>query len=250
MLRHSQSDTRNPDIEDWTDRFRGEDNSAFFSAAIDELSDQDGLGLIGLVGSCDLPGVALRRAQSILRWDRRPSQWSHAFLLVGGGELREVTLHSRAGHFPEPEDNAITPATLDHYASPRVDANVALLAVRMEADEARRVVERATLHPNLERLRYDLFETLGIWQSYLWTSGTPNPLETGVPNHSSALVEYCFEEIQLDLTPGANDRNSAPEHLWNSARWWGEELGEFDRPIRGRYVTRDRGCSVLEPEER
>ncbi len=133
MLRHSQSDTQNPNVTNWSEKYASTDNSAFFTDAIADLSgDQDGLGLIGLVGSSDLPGVALRRAQSILRWDRRPSLWSHAFLLVGGGEIREVALHSRAGHFPEPADNAITAATLDHYASPRLDANVALLSVRRE----------------------------------------------------------------------------------------------------------------------
>jgi hypothetical protein len=245
LLRHSQSDTLNPDVIDWSEKYATVDNSPFFADAIADLGGQEA-GLIGLVGSSDLPGVALRRAQSILRWDRRPSLWSHAFLLVGGGEIREVALHSRAGHFPEPADNAITPARLDHYTR---DPNIALLAVKMDADEAKRVTERATTSPNLERLRYDLFETLGFWQAYLWTRGTPNPLETGVPNHSSALVEYCFEEIQLDLTPGANDRNSAPEHLWNGARWWSEAFGEFDRPIAGRYVVRDRHCAVLGPGE-
>lgn len=246
MLRHSQSDTENPNVVDWTDRYRDSDNTRFFADAVADLSEHDGLGLIGLVGSSDLPGVALRRAQSILRWDRRPSLWSHAFLLTGGGELREVALYSRAGHFPEPADNAITPATLAHYAG---DPNIALLAVKMDEDEAKRVTARATETPNLERLRYDLFETLGFWQAFLWTRGTPNPLEQGVPNHSSAMVEYCFEEIQLDLTPGANDRNSAPEHLWNGARWWSEAFGEFDRPISGRYVVRDRHCAVLGPGE-
>ncbi len=70
-----------------------------------------------------------------------------------------------------------------------------------------------------------------------------------MPNHSSAMVEYCFEEIQLDLTPGANDRHSAPEHLWNGARWWSDAFGEFDRPISGRFALRDRNCSVLGPGE-
>ena len=246
MLRHSQTDTPNPDVEDWTDRYRDEANAQFFADAIADLGG-DARGLIGLVGSSDLPGVALRRAQSILRWDRRPSLWSHAFLVTGDdGELREVTLHSRAGAFPEPADNAITIANLSHYAR---DPNVALLAVSMEGDERRSVVERATTQPNLERLRFDLFETLGFWQAYLWTRGTPNPLEQGVPMHSSALIEYCFEAIRLDLTPGANDRSSAPEHLWNGARWWNDALGEFGRRIRGRYVTRDLHCAVLGPGE-
>jgi hypothetical protein len=236
MLRHSQSDQQNPDVK----VVEHDDNLAFFRETIEELGG-DGTAMIGLVGGGDLPGVALRRAQSILRWDRRPSLWSHAFILVEDG-IREVTVHSRAGHFPEPADNAITPATLEHYAH---DPNLALLKVRTTAEEARRIAERATARPNLERLRYDLFETLGHWQAYLWTRGTPNPLENGVPMAASALIEYCYEEIQLDLTPGANDRNSAPEHLWNSARWWSEAFGEFNRPIQGRAVIRDPHCKVL-----
>jgi hypothetical protein len=237
MLRHSQSDKPNPDV---TIVEREGDNLAFFADTIAELGG-DGTAMIGLVGSCDLPGVALRRAQSILRWDRRPSLWSHAFLIVEDG-LREVTLHSRAGHFPDPADNAITKARLEDY---RDDPNVALLKIRTTPEEAKRIAERATRQPNLERLRYDLFETLGFWQAYLWTRGTPNPLETGVPMAASALIEYCFEEIQLDLTPGANDRNSAPEHLWNSARWWTDAFAEFERPIQGRAIIRDPNCKVL-----
>ncbi len=243
MLRHSQSDEQNPDVKVVTTDYK--DNLEFFRATIEELDGGDGTALIGLVGSCDLPGVALRRAQSILRWDRRPSLWSHAFIIVGDG-IREVTVHSRAGHFPEPADNAITPATLEHYSD---DPNVALLKVRTTPEETQAIVERATTQPNLERLRYDLFETLGYWQAYLWTRGTANPLETGVPMAASALIEYCYEAIQLDLTPGANDRNSAPEHLWNSARWWKEAFGEFDRPISGRAVIRDPHCQVLGPGE-
>jgi hypothetical protein len=64
---------------------------------------------IGLLGQRDLPGATLRRAQAILRWDLRPSLWSHVFLIAGGastdiGEahLREVTIHSRGGASPEP----------------------------------------------------------------------------------------------------------------------------------------------------
>jgi len=249
VLRHSNSAEENPDVVDVTETFKDQSNAAFFESAIGELGEHGGLALIGLVGSCDLPGVTLRRAQSILRWDRRPSLWSHAFLIVEDG-IREVALHSRAGHFPEPADNAITKATLDHYNNSTVDPNVAILSVRMTAEEAAAVVERATKQPNLERLRYDLFETLGYWQAYMWTRGTANPLEQGVPMAASALVEYCFEALQVDLTPGANDRNSAPEHLWNSARWWTDAFGEFDRPISGRAVIRDPHCRVLGPGER
>jgi len=240
VLRHSQSDEPNPDLTDVTDAYQDQDNRAFFTDTIQALGG-DATALIGLAGNGDLPGVALRRAQSILRWDRRPSLWSHAFLIVSDG-IREVTVHSRAGHFPDPGNNAITPATLDHYAN---DPNIALLKVETTPEEAAEIADRATTHPNRERLRYDLFEALGFWQAYLWTRGTANPLETGIPMASSALIEYCFEAIQLDLTPGANDRNSAPEQLWTSARWWNAALQEFGRPMSGRAVIRDPHCEVL-----
>jgi hypothetical protein len=247
MLRTSTS-PRNPDVVEWP-QYAGEDNARFFTDAIADLTGErgDGAGLVALVGSTDLPGVALRRAQSVLRWDRRPSLWSHAFLLTGADTLHEVTLHSRAGHFPEPAYNAITPGTLDLYAR---DANVALLSVTMDEAQRTAVVDRATHHHNLERLRFDLFETLGQWYAYLWTRGTPNPLEQGVPMHSSAMVEYCFEAIALDLTPGASERNSAPEHLWNGACWWTDAFGEFGHGIAGRYVIRDPHCAVDDPEKR
>ncbi len=257
MLRHSQSDTVNPDVLDWSaDHADAADNLGFFKAALESLAEDPahGRAAIGLVGHTDLPGVALRRAQSILRWDRRPSLWSHAFLVVEplGADvaavgIREVPLHSRAGAFPEPADNAITAATLGHYADARRDPNVALLSLAMSADDAAKVIDRATDNPNLERLRYDLFETLGFWQAYLWTRGTPNPLETGVPMAASSMIEYCYEAIAVDLTPGANDRNSSPEHLWSGARWWTEELSQFNHTIHGRYVIRDPGCTVLAP---
>ena len=57
---------------------------------------EEGYMAIGLVGSGDLPGVTLRRAQSVLRWDLRPSLWSHAFVLAGrrkaGGDVGDVRL--------------------------------------------------------------------------------------------------------------------------------------------------------------
>ena len=66
--------------------------------------------------------------------------------------------------------------------SPTVDPNVALLAVRTTPEEAAAVVARATEQPNLERLRYDLFETLGFWQAFMWTRGTAEPARAGRPD--------------------------------------------------------------------
>jgi len=262
VIRHSGSTEKNARVQDWSKEYAEKDNLEFFAAALGELTKDDaahgGLMTIGLLGQRDLPGVTLRHAQAVLRWDLRPSLWSHTFLVAGrlpdSGEIgklpiREVSIYSRTGRFPEPANNAVSAATLDAYNDPKVDANVALLAVAMSETEVEQVADRAISHPNLDRLRYDFWETLGIWASYLWSGGLrPNPLREGFPMFSSAFVEYCYEAIPLDLSPAASERNSAPEHLWNSAVWWDEAFTEFRHPISGYFCLRDKGGALLDPE--
>ena len=84
-MRKSTAAEENDQLGDWSKWAAGRTNSEFFTAAFKGLQKfkvgNQGLMCIGLIGSRDIPGVALRRAQSILRWDRRPSHWSHAFLV-------------------------------------------------------------------------------------------------------------------------------------------------------------------------
>jgi hypothetical protein len=262
-MRHSRSTTKNPQVEDWTSSFRDRGNLEFFGAALDALKKKDvgngGLMMIGLLGQRDIPGYTLRTAQSVLRWDARPSLWSHAFLIgarigpepdaLAKAPVWEVTLHSREGRFPLPEQNGVSEVRLRVYQDLKVDANAALVAVKMTDDEADRVRRRAADH-NVDRIRYNLWETLGIWQGYLWSQGgRPNPLREGVPIFSSSYVEMTFEAINLDLTPGASERNSAPEHIWNAAVWWHEAFAREGHPVSGYYVLRDKGCSMVGTDE-
>ena len=261
-MRHSRSSSKNKGVLDWTDRYKKKGNMQFFADALAALKKQklgnEGQMVIGLVGSRDFPGYTLRTAQSVLRWDLRPSLWSHAFLISGkatnAGSLKrlpilQVTLHTRNGEFPRPERNGVHTDALACYDNPKVDANVALLAVRMEEKEAAHLIKRAK-DGNLDRVRYNLWETLGMWQGYLWAQGArPNPLREGVPVASSSFVEYVYEGIHLDLTPGASSRNSAPEHLWNAALWWHDAYKSQNRQIAGMCVLRDKGCSMMGTDE-
>lgn len=262
-MRHSRSKDRNKAVVDWSEGYKKKDNLEFFKDALTALSKDkagnSGLMTIGLLGQRDIPGHTLRTAQSVLRWDARPSLWSHVFLIsdpvnpgfrnLGETPIREVTLHARSGMFPKPEDNGVHSGVLGLYRNPKVDANVALLAVRMSDKDARNVSARAH-NPNVDRVRFDLWEMLGVWEGYLWSHGArPNPLREGVPIPSSSYVEMAFEAIQLDLTPGSSERNSAPEHIWNAAVWWHEALKSAKHEIRGYYVLRDKGASLLSTDD-
>jgi len=261
-MRSSGTQDSNQGLQDLTDKNAAGDNLAFFRDALDALAARGignrGLMAIGLIGQRDLPGVTLRWAQSILRWDLRPSLWSHVFLIAQPVEpgddlaqvrILEVPLHDRTGRFPRPERNGVSESWLGVYANPLVDANAALLGVSMNGSEAEAVLAQAS-EPNRDRMRYDLWETLGIWQTYLWSAGArPNPLREGFPISASAFVEYAFESVELDLAPGASERHSAPEHLWNAAKWWHLTFEGLDHAIAGSYVLRDKGCALLAPDD-
>jgi hypothetical protein len=254
MIRHSSAGKGNSQLEDWSGDFRDQDNMPFLRAAFEHVRDDE--VVIVLVGQRDLPGVALRRAQAILRWDLRPSLWSHALIVFGTGDpaglrAREVTLHSRTGAFPDPAHNAVLDASLGDYDDRKVDANMAVLRVPLkDDDDVEQLRTRIYTDPNLDRLRYDLWQTLGVWQSYFWSAGAaPNPLREGFPVFSSSFVEYCLEALRFDPAPGASERNSAPEHLWNGAKWWHEEFTALERPVTGACVLRDLACTLLDPPD-
>ncbi len=261
-VRNSRATSANSDIKDWTREYERKGNPAFFAAALAELRDAKPNGgeqvFIGLVGSRDLPGVALRQAQAVLRWDMRPSLWSDAFIVkpaddvnasVEGATIWGVPLHSRLPNFPRPERNGVSKGTLSLYADSTLHANVAILAVNIREGNEKKVLERLE-DPNRDRGRYNFWDSLGVWQGYLWSFGTrPNPLRDGWPIPSSSFVEYCFEAIGLDMTPGANERNSAPEHIWNAARWWHDAYSTQDMTVAGYSVWRDEGCSLQSADE-
>ncbi len=261
-MRHSQTSVRNPAIKDWTSRYRKRTNLQFFSDACASLQSQGqgtrGLLTVGLIGSRDLPGYTLRTAQAMLRWDLRPSYWSHVFIVAEPVTSRtawrslpilEVPLHPRNGRFPRPECNGINEGTLGLYEHADVDANVGLVAVTMSDPEARLLLERAR-DWNLDRVRYNFWDMLGAWQGYLWAQGARrNPLREGMPIASSSYIEFIFEGLGLGVTPGTSERNSAPEHLWNAACWWHKAFKDQDRRVTGMYVVRDPGCAMLRSEE-
>jgi hypothetical protein len=264
MFKHSGETEPNPELLDWSENYARADNIDFFTAALVDMAERGrghgGMMVIGLLGQRDIPGVTLRQAQSTLRWDLRPSLWSHAFLIAEVGEnepasiairlLKEVAIYSRAGHFPEPANNAVTGAGLGLYDLAARDANAALIIVEMNDEDVESVRVRATEQPNLDRTRYDLWATLGVWESYVWSRGErPNPLVEGYPIPAASFVEYCYEAIQLDVTPGGSERNSSPEHLWNGAKWWSDMFTRFGHPVSGYYVIRDARCTLLDPNE-
>lgn len=271
-MRRSMANHKNPQLGNWTRWGQTRSNTAFFREALLAMRGfdaGDGCYAIGLVGSRDLPGICLRRAQSVLRHDQRPSFWSHAFVITSPWDgkrpiksltIAEVPFFARNGEFHEPANNAvIRSTTLGHYLNREQDPNVALFAVtRPQGEQAAPLGadELATLaagvrDPNIDRDRFDFWQGLGVWQQYFWSAEQlPNPVLSGNPVPATAFIEMLFEQIGVDLTPAASERNSAPEHLWTYMRWWLQPEVQNSRGtggpiVKGCYVIRDEGASVM-----
>jgi len=275
-MRRSVADHKNTSLGNWSRWGRRRSNTTFFAEALrvaNEHKSGDGAFSIVLIGSADMPGICLRRAQSVLRLDQRPSYWSHALVItepwdgkspVGKLAIAEVPFFARNGEFPEPADNAvIRSTTLGHYLDRRRDPNVALFSITRLVKGKRKplsaaeldILARASADPNLDRARYDLWAELGVWQQYFWSGEQlPNPTLSGQPIPAASFIEMLFEQIGIDLTPAASERNSAPEHFWTSMRWWLQkdvqaQRGADGAVVTGCYVIRDQGAAVRRSHE-
>ena len=271
---------------DRTRTFRRQDNAAFLadvSLRLKEASrkpgpagaafDPGGVGCIGLMGEYGLLGYGIRCAQEIIRTDRTPSYWSHAFL-VGSGLSEDAETNRSPEHSPwiwestlEPaarfnrfvDRNGVGPRRLADYApsgfdlfSPHCVPNIAILAIALTSEERTKILDRAD-DPDVDQLHYDLSGLLGTWYAYLGDRAQQiNPLTQGNAIYCSAYAQLAYDAAGLDLAPGAHQKNTSPEHIWQAFKYLRPAFQIMDpatgvllqRPMLGFYCVRDRACVV------
>lgn len=209
----------------------------FFAAIAAALPPEARRGGVLLVGGADPRALAERRAQAALRFDHRPSLWSHAALLVRwDGELdgRGVEAALDPGDLAAqvPERNGVTAFALERYLDDARHPNLAFMAL-VRPDAPRDAVVAAALAPNRERRMYPLHAWIGQWQRHVHDPfGEPSPLLRGVPHPGAALCEYAYAAARLDLIPGADGPNACPELIWATMTRWSEHLGGEPTAIR------------------
>ena len=244
--------------------FRAETNKGFFSGIQEATTaDERRCGIL-LVGARDYKSILLRHAQACLRWDRRPSYWSHAALVLGWPDSGlssahgvEVTLEPEDSWLQVPEWNGVTTFRLARYLDQHKYPNLCFAAVSFlpakgakhggrkrrglpAAPDPKVSIEHAARQPNLDRLRYPFWDWLGVWSRYAHSpQATPNPVVDSVPIPGAALCEYAFEAGALDLTPGATAPNATPEHFWSTLRFWSRRLDSRGATVRAWKIIGD-----------
>jgi len=289
-IRYVSGATKSPTLSDLTSRFRQKDNAAFYAEVARRLKsaakrpgpggtgfDAGGVACIGLLGEYGLLGYGIRCAQEAFRTDHSPSYWSHAFLIstalnedervnrsakqspwIWESTLEPATLFTRLV-----DRNGVGPRRIADYARadfdlfcPHCVPNVAVLAIGLTPEERKAMLDRAD-DPDVDQLHYDITGLLGTWYAYLTDRASqPNPLSLGHGIFCSAYVQLAYEAAGIDLAPGAHQRNTSPEHIWQAFKYLEATCQILDaetnrlspRPMMGFYCVRDRAC-VLAPVE-
>jgi hypothetical protein len=247
----------NDDLVDLTAQLTTQDNAAFLAEVARRLKqrasdrttaglfDPTGIGCICLTGEYGPIAYGIRRAQELIRTDRTPSYWSHASLIAS-----PLSVNAQANRDPDRApwiwDSSLDPTAvfanfarrygagarrLSDYSRPAFDyyrphsvPNIAVIAVGLTAAERKDVMERAN-HPDVDQLHYDLPALLGSWFGYLSNRAERrNPLSEGQAEYSAAYVQLGYEAAGIDLAPGAHQRNIAPEHIWQTAKFLYQRL--------------------------
>ncbi len=182
-------------------------------------------GLIGLVGTKDIIGMAIRKAQEAVTGDGKASLWSHCFIF---GELR-LDLRGPGGtktkspyifesdlqvNFFQPQlRNGAQENWIGKWCGDEVE-NAAVIDFGLLDDEKSTVLA-AALQLVDEQVLYPIQELLGTWWAIIMKKQwLPNPLDDPHAMYCSAFVRYCYKEAGrnfLDNTISVS--NTTPEDI-------------------------------------
>ena len=170
-----------------------------------------------LVGGTSNISARLRFAQSDMRSNLSPSNWSHIALLPSASSTREISLEPPGGFGHPPSRNAVQTGRVSAYSELEEFPNLALIRLPVSKREVLKACERF----ETQRNALDTVELTLRWLSFAWGAGAAtNPLLDGYGMPSAAMVEFVLNAAGYELTPGLASRSSCPEAIWQSARWW------------------------------
>ena len=182
-------------------------------------------GAIGLVGTKDALGLAIREAQSAVTSDKKASLWSHCFIL---GEMRwdrrgpnnsktknpyifESDLQLKL--FKPQLRNGAQENWVGKWCKEKVE-HAAVIDFGLSQDQGDNVLATA-LQLVDEQVLYPIQELLGTWWAIiLKKEWAPNPLDDPHAMYCSAFVRHCYREAGKDFMGAEiSVSNTTPEDI-------------------------------------
>jgi hypothetical protein len=182
-------------------------------------------GGIGIVGTRDTIGLAIRKAQSGLTTDGKASLWSHCFVF---GELRSDRRGPKGSRSKSPylfesdlninffkaqfRDGA-QENWIGKWCVEKVE-NAGVIDFGLSEDQKDNILATA-LQLVDEQVLYPIHELLGTWWAIIakrqWL---PNPLDDPHAMYCSAFVRYCYGEAGRDfLGSEVSVSNTTPDDI-------------------------------------
>ncbi|MGB8656610.1 MAG: hypothetical protein WCE90_02350 [Candidatus Zixiibacteriota bacterium] len=182
-------------------------------------------GIIGLVGTKDGIGLAIREAQRKLTPDGKPSLWSHCFVLgqmrldkrgPGGSKMQSPYIFESdlvLKLFKLQLRNGAQENWVGKWCQDKVE-NAAVIDFGLQEGE-RDMILATALQLVDEQVLYPIEELLGTWWAIVMKKQwLPNPVDDPHAMYCSSYVRYCYMETQRDfLGHEVTVSNTTPEHI-------------------------------------
>ncbi len=182
-------------------------------------------GIMGLVGTTDPIGCAVREAQRPLRPDGGPSPWSHCFILgesrldrrgPGATVSRSPYLFEsdlKVNLFKPQLRNGAQENWIGKWCVEKVQ-NAAVIDFGLSDSETDAVLATA-LQLVDQQVLYPIQELLGTWWSItVKKQWMPNPLEDPHAMYCSSFVRYCYARAGRDFVGAeVSVSNTTPEDI-------------------------------------
>ncbi len=188
-------------------------------------------GLIGLVGTRDAIGLAIREAQRAVTRDGAPSLWSHCFIL---GELRPDRRSSDGAvtrspylfesdlrvQITQPQiRNGAQENWIGKWCNGKVE-HAALIDFNLSSEQTEAVLATALqLADEQATVLYPVQELLGTWLAIITgRQWLPNPLDDPRAMYCSSFVRHCYQKAGRDfLNQSVSVSNTTPEDIARAA---------------------------------
>ncbi|HUL20265.1 MAG TPA: hypothetical protein VLZ10_02345 [Thermodesulfobacteriota bacterium] len=182
-------------------------------------------GIIGIVGTKGMIGMAIREAQRAMTVDEKPSLWSHCFILgclrldrrgPGGQKSKSPYLFEsdlKINLLKSQIRNGAQENWIGKWCQEEVE-NAAVIDFGLSADQEEDILATA-LQLVDEQVLYPIHELLGTWWAIIvkkrWL---PNPVDDPHAMYCSAFTRYCYREAGRDFIGSeVSVSNTTPEDI-------------------------------------
>jgi hypothetical protein len=182
-------------------------------------------GIIGIVGAKDIIGIAIREGQRAVTVDKKPSLWSHCFIL---GDLRldrrgPGSTKSKSPYIFESDlkinllkgqlRNGAQENWIGKWCRKEVE-NAAVIDFGLLEDQRDGILATA-LQLVDEQVLYPIHELLGTWWAIITRKQwLPNPVDDPHAMYCSAFTRFCYKEAGRDfIGPEVSVSNTTPEDI-------------------------------------